>query len=139
MKEAANEQPRVNEGQAREGQGAILSDDQIKRLKVAITVMSALLVIGIITLIARVVYLASGRSEQAPSTAMVAAPANAPQVAPLLADVKLALPAGATLKSTSLQGQRLLAHYSGPRGDGLIILDLTNGKTVSHVRVEAQP
>jgi hypothetical protein len=110
---------------------ALLSDTQIKHLRTSIIVMSVLLVIGVITLIARVIYLVSGRSEQAATTTM------ANTSAPVMADIKLQLPPGASLKTSSLQGTRLLAHYSGPAGDGLLILDLSTGKTLSHVRFEA--
>jgi Family of unknown function (DUF6476) len=108
--------------------GRPMSDAQIKRLKIAIAVMTALLIVGIVTLIARVIYLASSRPEQA-GTAL---PAVSGQ---WLAEIRLKLPAGATLKTSTLQGNRLLAQYGGPSGDGILILDLATGKPVSHVRI----
>jgi hypothetical protein len=118
------------DGEGKPAAGAILSDDQIRRLKTAIIIMSALLVIGVVTLIARVVYLASGRSEQAATTVVANAGLS------YQADIKLPLPPGASLKGTTLQGGRLLAHYTSASGDGVLIVDLATGKVVSHVRVE---
>ncbi len=116
--------------------GVILNDMQIKRLKIAIALMSALMIVGIIALIARVIYLASARPEQAGRSDQVGAalPSMAGGGA-LMAEVKLALPVGAGLKATSLAGNRLVAHYASPKGEGVIILDLSSGRVLSHVRV----
>jgi hypothetical protein len=110
--------------------GATLSDTQIKRLKIAIAIMSLMMIVGMVTLIARVIYLASGRPEQA---RMVG---TAPQTLPdMVVDAKLLLPAGTSLKSTQLSGNRLVAHYAGGQREGVMILDLATGKLLSHVRI----
>lgn len=101
-------------------QGALLSDAQIARLRWAVIVMTVLLVAGIATLIGRVMYLASGAREN-PSG--------------LVSEATLTLPEGATLRGTALSGARLTAHYTGSGGDGVLVLDLATGKTISHVRV----
>ncbi len=108
-------------------QGAILSDDQIRKLRIVVIIMSIALVAGVATLIGRVIYLANRGNEQAAPRGMLAA------------EPRLVLPAGASLKSTSVSGDRLSAHYTSPRGEGLIILDLVSGKTLSHVRIEIGP
>lgn len=108
-------------------QGAILSDDQIRKLRVVVIVMSIALVAGVATLIGRVIYLANRGKEQAIPVGMLAA------------EPRLVLPTGASLKSASLSGDRLSAHYTGPKGEGLMILDLVSGKTLSHVRIETAP
>jgi hypothetical protein len=114
-------------------QGALLTDAQIKRLKVSIAVMSALLVIGIITLIGRVIYLASAKGDStSPGAAVATSQATA---APLLAEATLPLPTGARLISSQLQANRLLAHYTGAAGDGLLVLDLATGRVLSHIKV----
>jgi hypothetical protein len=107
--------------------GAILSDEQIRKLRIGVIVMSLILVAGIATLIGRVLYLANRGNEQALPRGM------------LSAEARLVLPTGASVKSTTLSGDRLAAHYSGPKGDGLIILDLVSGRTLSHVRIETAP
>jgi hypothetical protein len=110
-----------------EAGGAILSDDQIRKLRLGVIVMSIALVAGVATLIGRVIYLANRSGEQAAPRGMLAA------------DPRLVLPAGASLKSTALSGDRLTAHYTSPKGEGVIILDLVTGKTLSHVRIETGP
>jgi hypothetical protein len=117
-------------------QGALLTDEQIKRLKVSIAVMSALLVIGIITLIGRVIYLASAKGDGAATGAAPVA-TNQPATAPLLSEATLPLPTGARLVSAQLQTNRLLAHYTGAAGDGLLVLDLSTGRVLSHIKVGA--
>ena len=112
--------------------GALLSDDQIRRLKVIVTIMTAVLVIGVVTLIARIFYLASG------TPAPAAQAQTAAQVA-LLPEARLTLPQGAAVKATRVNGNRLATHYTSPRGEGVVILDLSTGKQISHVRIDAAP
>jgi hypothetical protein len=114
-------------------EGAILSDDQIRKLRIAVIIMSIALVAGVATLIGRVIYLANRGSEQGTPRATVSSSGAIAQ------DVRATLPTGAALKSTSLTGDRILAHYTGPKGEGLLVLDLVTGKTLSHVRFETAP
>jgi hypothetical protein len=53
-----------------------------------------------------------------------------------LPELKLALPPGSRIKSTSLNGQSLAVHHEGLSGAGIVILDLTSGQIVSRVVVE---
>ena len=110
--------------------GAVLSDAQIARLRRIVIVMTTVLVAGIALLIGRVIYLASNRGEAA--VALTAMPTLAP-------DAVLFVPAGASLKSTTISGNRLTAHYSSPTGEGLVILDLGSGRQLSHIRVSPRP
>ncbi len=114
-------------------QGAILNDEQIRKLRIGVVVMSVILVAGIITLIGRIIYLANRGEGQATPGAVT------PPRAVLAAETRLVLPSGATLKSTTLTGDRLVTQYTSPTGDGLMILDLVTGKTLSHVRIQAAP
>jgi hypothetical protein len=118
--------------QAEKPQGALLDARQIALLKKAIVVMSVILVAGFLTVLGRIAYLMTrGGESAAPATPAVAA-ASALQPA-----IKLALPAGATVRSVALAGQRLVVHYSARDGDGIAILDLATGQTVSRVRIES--
>lgn len=113
--------------------GAILSDQQIARLKTAVIVMTAALVIGVITLIGRIIYLASNRGETSAAVTAVTAPAT------LKPEAALALPAGHDVKSVAMSGNRLLVHHVGPTGDGVMILDLATGAVISRVTVRRTP
>jgi hypothetical protein len=115
-------------------QGALLSDSQIAMLRRAVIIMTTLLVAGVMLLIGRVIYLARGPTTQAASAASMNAP--------LLADVRLALPAGAEIRQMSLAGSRLAVHHSqaagGQAGGGeaITVLDLATGAVVSRISVE---
>jgi hypothetical protein len=57
----------------------------------------------------------------------------------LLPDVKVSLAPGSVVRSTSLQGSRLVMQHDGPAGHGVTIVDLATGQTVSKVTIEAPP
>ena len=80
-----------------------------------------------VTIVARVVYLANKSPTQAASKSIP------------VAQQELALPAGAVIRSTSLSGSRLVVQYDAPGGSGLAILDLDTGRVVSRVRVGHDP
>ncbi len=121
--------------------GALLSDAQIAMLRRAVIIMTTLLVAGVLLLIGRIIYLARGPATQAASSASMSAP--------LLADVRLALPAGAEIRQMSLAGNRLAVHHgqlggqpggqTGVQpggGETITILDLATGAVLSRVSVE---
>ena len=110
--------------------GAILTDAQIAKLRLLVIGMSIVLVAGVATVIARIVYLVNRGGEQATVS-------RASET--IAAETRIVLPAGAIVKSTGLSGNRLSAHYTSPKGEGIIILDLATGKTLSHVRFEPSP
>jgi Family of unknown function (DUF6476) len=110
-------------------QGALLSDSQIALLRRAVIIMTTLLVAGVLLLIGRIIYLARGPTTQAASAASMNAP--------LLADVRLALPAGAEIRHMSLAGSRLAVHHGqAGGGEAITVLDLATGAIVSRVSVE---
>jgi Family of unknown function (DUF6476) len=111
------------------GTGALLNDAQVKRLKVAITVMTALLAIGIVTLIGRVIYLAQNKSDASRSLSIA-------QPLTLTPEARLALPRLTQVKTISVSGTWLIVHHVGPTGDGVSILDLATGKTLSQVKID---
>ena len=111
--------------------GAILNEQQIGRLKVAVIVMSALMLVGIATLIGRIIYLASNRGEP---TTMAAGSGSA-----LKSEAAVALPVGHEVKSIGLSGNRMFVHHVGPQGDGVQILDLATGQVVTRVTIRRTP
>ena len=111
-------------------QGALLTDEQIGWLRRAVVGMTAILVVGVVLLIGRVIYLARGPGTQAASGVGIAQP-------PLLPQVALPLPSRATVKAVSISGSRMAVTHAVPGGDDEIsILDLATGKLVSHVVIE---
>lgn len=55
----------------------------------------------------------------------------------LLAKLRLDIPAGSTVRSATLQGSILTLVHSSPKGDGILIADLSSGKVLS--RIELAP
>lgn len=109
---------------AAEGAGTPpFSPRQLRLLKVAIAVMSAILVIGFAVIAGRIVYLVGHADRRAASPA---------------ARTHLPLPAGAAVRGIAMSGERLAVHYEAPEGAGIAILDLATGKSVTHVDLSPQ-
>ena len=100
-------------------------------LRMAVIGMSLLLIVGFITVIARIIYLTSR-----PATPVAAATTAGTPIKP---EALLDLPANGSVKSLSLSGNRLAVHYVSPLGDGIAILDLEQGRVVSRLAVTAKP
>lgn len=99
---------------------------QVKALKLAIAIMGLMIVAALLAIVGRVIYLASVKKPAAEPT---------PTIAELVPEHVLALPPGSTVKSLSLQGNRLLVHYETSAGHGAAVLDLTTGKSLSKVTI----
>jgi hypothetical protein len=98
----------------------------VRALKIAIVVMGVMIVLGLITIIGRMIYLASQGGRQPTATAVSA------RIAP---NARLALPTGAQIRHVTLSGDRLAVHYEGPAGAGIAIIDLVTGTQLSRVEL----
>ena len=99
----------------------------VRALKIAIVVMGAMIVLGLLTIIGRMVYLASAGGKQGSSLTSSSA-----RLAP---NATLALPPGAHVKHVALSGDRLVVHYESASGSGIAVLDLASGNQVSRVEI----
>lgn len=108
---------------------------QMRALKIAIVVMSVILVLGFGAIIARLYYLATQPASSAPGVA------GRISGVPLTPEISLALPAGAQVRTMSLAagGDRLAVHFEAPTGPGIVVLDLPSGKVASRVRLLPSP
>jgi ABC-type Mn2+/Zn2+ transport system permease subunit len=102
----------------------------VRRMRLLVIVLGVLLVAGFFSLMGRILYLAV---RQPPQAAAVTGAPSPP------AEHAVALPAGAAVISAALDGGRILVHYSGPSGPGLIVVDLATGRTVAHLRLTPEP
>ena len=106
----------------------------IRALRIAVLVMSAILLVGLATVVARVVYLATRQPVLA--TSSLSSNLQTQTAGSLLtADLSVALPAGSKVRSQSLSGNRLAVHYEGAGSEGILILDLETGRPLSHVHL----
>ena len=119
-------------GDGREtGQPAIkpmFDDAQMRKLRIAVVGMGAVLLLGFTTVIGRIVYLFN----RAPVDPAIVAVVNSTGVPP---EIRLALPAGAVVRNLSLAGNRLAVHYEAPSGTAIAIIDLATGKTTQKVEI----
>jgi hypothetical protein len=106
-----------------------LSSGQVKALKIAIAVMSFMIVAALLVIVGRVIYLASIKPSTSTQSNVVAT-----EIAP---EQTMSLPQGAVVKGMSLNNNRLLVHYQTTAGPGAAILDLTTGKTLSQVQIKS--
>ena len=101
-----------------------LSDPQVRALRIAVIVMGVLLVMGLVAVIGRIIYLMARPAGQISVSAGPVAP-----------EISTALPAGAHVRSISVQGDRLAIHYETAAGSGISVVDLASGRTLSRVRL----
>jgi hypothetical protein len=99
-----------------------------RNLKIIVIVLGLLMFAGLAAIAGRVIYLASGSATQ-PGAPV---PAMRPEL-------KLGLPAGAQVRAVSLSGDRLAVHYEAGGAEGIAVLDLQTGATVTTVGIERAP
>lgn len=112
-----------------------------ERVLVFIVVFLGLLIVaGLAAVVLRIIYLSAN---PAPQAASGSAPAVATTVdgttADGLAAARLALPAGAAVKSLALDGDRLAIHYESAAGAGIAIVDMRSGALIRRFELPSQP
>jgi uncharacterized iron-regulated membrane protein len=111
-----------------------LNDGQVKGLKIAVTVMTGILVLGVLTLFGRIIYLVARPSPHAAASNAVSGASRSPAAA-----ITVPLPAGAVVRQTSLSGERLALHYDGPSGPGIVLVDTITGQIISRIALKPEP
>jgi uncharacterized iron-regulated membrane protein len=112
-----------------------LNEGQVKGLKVAVTIMTGILVLGVLTLFGRIIYLVARPSPQAAALANAAAPV----VRTPAAAMTVPLPTGAVVRQSSLSGERLVLQYDAPSGAGIVLVDTITGQIVSRITLKPEP
>lgn len=98
-----------------------------RNLKIVVVAMGLLIVLGVLAVVGRIIYLASRGGAQSTSSGAIA---SAP---------RLALPAGAAIRSLSMSGDRLAVHFDASTGSGIAVIDLATGKVLSRVELVPEP
>jgi hypothetical protein len=99
-----------------------------RNLKIIVIALAVLMLAGLVAIVGRVIYLASG----SPTQPAALVPAIRPEQ-------KLGLPAGAQVRAVSLSGNRLAVHYDAGGAEGIAVLDLQTGVTITTVAIERAP
>jgi hypothetical protein len=102
----------------------------VRILKIAVVVMGLVILAGLATVVARIVYLAKQPARQ--TVAAQGQPAPSPG-----RSGELRLPAGAVVRHLSLSGDRLAVHFDSPAGSAIAVIDAASGAEVS--RIELKP
>ena len=99
-----------------------------ERTLVFIVVFLGLLIVaGIVAVVLRIIYLSSQPAAQQPVSPAVSEEA--------VDAARLALPAGAVVKSVSLAGDRLAIHYEAAGGAGIAVVDVPSGAVIRQIDV----
>jgi hypothetical protein len=101
-------------------------------VKIAGSVAGVLIVLGLGVLLGRILYSPSETGSQA------SAPAGGGQGdGSMPFGTHLSLPEGAAVRSMALSGNQLAVHYDAPDGGGIVIINLTTGRTLGRLRTDA--
>jgi hypothetical protein len=113
--------------------GTVFTPRQVRVLKIAVIVMGILLVGGFAFVMAAIVYQASKLGDKKTPEA---APAAVP-TAVAVPEAALALPPDATVTSMALDGDRLALHLQTGAGPEIAVIDVTTGKVLSRIKLNA--
>jgi hypothetical protein len=95
-----------------------------RNLKIVVIALGVLIFAGLATAVGRIIYLASGKQAQPV--------ASEPSFRP---GTGLQLPAGAQVRSIALSGDRLAVHFEAAGGEGIALVDLKTGQTVTSLAI----
>lgn len=98
-----------------------------RNLKIVVAVLGLMIAAGLLTVVGRIIYLASTGAKPGATKAVAATPG-----APL--DIPFELPAGARIVSVSIAGNRLAIHHESPAGSGIAIIDTETGAHLANVK-----
>jgi len=93
---------------------------QVKILKIVVIFLGVLLLVGFAVVIGRIAYLA---------TQPGAGIGSATQAQ----NVNVDLPSGATIRQTTVSGDRMTVEYSARDQTGIVVISLTTGRIVSRI------
>ena len=101
----------------------------LRALKIAVAVMGLILVFGFVGLVIAIAY----KSSQLGKAVAVAAGTEFQAVS------RVALPAGAHLEGSDLDGSRLALRYRSAAGEGVVVIDLSSGRVLTTIEVGPKP
>jgi hypothetical protein len=116
-----------------------LSPGQVRALKFAVVGMAVLIVLGVGAVAVGMVQRASQIGKVGAGAPGRPQGATAEVVLPALAEkAKVALPAGADVRSMALDGRHLALHYDSPQGRGVVVVDLVAGRVASRIELTSE-
>ena len=107
-----------------------LTSGQVKILKISIAVMGVMIIMALLAIIGRVIYLSANKPAPTASRQPAALASPAPLLAPKHA---FSLPANVTVERMTLEGNRLLVHFSEAGTSRARVYDLASGELLSDI------
>lgn len=101
-------------------------------LVIAASIFGVLIILGLGAVLGRILY---PSSETASQTEASSAGGQGSGAIPF--GTHLSLPDGAAVRSMALSGNQLAVHYDAPDGGGIVIINLTTGRTVGRLRTDS--
>ena len=98
----------------------------LRALKIAVAVMGLILVFGFAGLLIAIAYKSTQLGKTASDTALPAL-------------TRVALPPGARLEGSDLDGSRMALRYRSAGSEGVMVIDLSSGRVLTTVEVGAKP
>ncbi len=123
-----------NGGGDKPAHGSTMTPKQVHMLKIAIGVMSVLLVVGFIALLAGIYY-QSAKKPKPPDTG----PLLQQRLGAPLPHLNVPMQPGAEILSVLADQGRLIVHLREPAGDQVVIIDLATGWTQQRITFRPQP
>ena len=115
--------------------GTVFTPRQVRILKIAVIAMGVLLVGGFLFVIGVIAYQASNLGQGKSSAPDEPAAASSTVLSG--SEAELTIPAGATVSSMALDGDRLALHLTSSAGQEIAVIDLTTGKVISRITLNA--
>jgi hypothetical protein len=112
--------------------GSPLTPSQVRKLKIAIAIMSVMLVAGFILLIAGIYMQTKKLPEKTAAQSVLTIPAG------VTATLNLPAKQGAEIAQVLAEQGRLILHLRHPGGAEVAILDLATGQEIQRVRLAPQ-
>ncbi len=114
----------MDNGQSFEGEGDIAASGwsarNVRAIKAAVYIMGVLIVIAAVALVAAIVM----KAERGGKTTAAG-----------FGDLEVAVPAGATVTGSRLDGDRLVIDISSPQGGEVVIVDVKKGAVLGRVKL----
>jgi hypothetical protein len=110
--------------------GSTMTPRQVRGLKIAIAIMTVLLIAGFILLVYGLFTRAGKKAEENP---LATVPAVAESAPPAL--LELAVEPGASIASVLTEQGRLIIHLRQSGGGEIVIIDLASGREIQRIRL----
>jgi uncharacterized membrane protein len=111
--------------------GSTMTPSQVRKLKIAIAIMSVLLVAGFILLLVGI-YLQTQKLAQQPKGATRETPQG------IFGMIDIPVRAGSELRQIVVDQGSMILHLRHPGGDELAVIDMATGREIQRFKLEAQ-